>query len=142
MPTKEPNAALINRLRDFFQTRQEVLFAWLFGSYVSGCYNSHSDVDIAIYIRDQALLDDIDWYLGLKADIMDLTHKDVDLILLNKAKPLIKHAANIRKIGLVSRDVLFEAEYSLRIIKEYNDVRYWARRSRQYLLGGQSHGQT
>ena len=34
-------------------------------------------------------------------------------------------------------DPLFEAEYSLCVIKEYNDVQFWDRRSRQRLLGGE-----
>jgi len=103
------------------------VFAWLFGSCANGHNNCYSDIDIAVYIRDNILLNDVDWYLELKADIMELVHKEVDLVLLNNAKPLIKHAANMQKKMLLSRDPLFEAEYSLRVIKEYNDVRYWAR---------------
>lgn len=140
MPT-EPNVPLNQKLKDFFLIRQELLFVWLFGSYASGRNDSYSDIDIAIYVKDQNLLRDIDWYLDLKSDIMTLTHKEIDLILLNNAKPLVKHAANMQKVVLLSRDSLFEAEYSLRIIKEYNDARYWARRSRQHLLGGQNYGQ-
>jgi hypothetical protein len=140
MLTKEANIALIDRLKIFFAVRQEVVFAWLFGSYVSGHNNGNSDIDIAIYLKDQALLGDSDWYLGMKSDIMALTHKEVDLIVLNSAKPLVKHAANMKKVMLLSRDPQFEAEYSLRVIREYNDVRWWARRSRQHLLGGASYG--
>lgn len=139
---REPKTQLIDELKTFFITRQEVLFAWLFGSYARGCSNSYSDLDIAIYVKDRGLLHDIDWYLGLKSDLMVLTHKEIDLIILNTAKPLVKHEANMKKVVLLSRDALFEAEYSLRIIKEYNDARYWARRSRQYLLGGQNCDQT
>lgn len=65
---------------------------------------------------------------------MRLTRREVDLIVLNTASPLVQHAANMRKIVLFSRNELFEAEYSLRIIKECNDVRYWASRSRKHLL--------
>ena len=133
---------LLERLKEFFSDRQELMFVWLFGSYATGHNNCYSDIDIAVYIRDNMLLDDVDWYLGLKAEIMELVNKEVDLVLLNNAKPLIKHAANMQKKVLLSRDELFEAEYSLRVIKEYNDVRYWARLSRQSLLGGTGNGQT
>lgn len=132
--------SLVEKLKAFFLTREELCFVWLFGSYASGCDNSFSDVDIAVYVKDQSRLTDSDWYLGLKADLMALTHREIDLILLNNAKPLIKHAANKQKVVLLSRQPLFEAEYSLRVIKEYNDVRYWARLSRQRLLGGIKHG--
>ncbi|MCX7781656.1 MAG: nucleotidyltransferase domain-containing protein [Negativicutes bacterium] len=135
MPAEE-NIPLINKLMDFFATKEEVLFAWLFGSYASGRNNRHSDVDIAIYVKETGLLLDLDWYLSVKADLMALTKREVDLILLNTAKPLVKHVANRKKVVLLSRAPLFEAEYSLRVLKEYNDTRYWARRSRQRLLGG------
>lgn len=141
MLAKKADIELIQRLKDFLSDRQEIMFAWLFGSYANGHNNCYSDIDIAIYSRDNSLLGDVDWYLGLKADIMELVNKEVDLVLLNSAKPLIKHAANMQKKVLLSRDMLFEAEYSLRVIKEYNDVRYWARFSRQHLLGGIKNGQ-
>ena len=127
------------KLKLFFAEQQEIVFAWLFGSCATGKDNKHSDVDIAIFVSNAAHLEDIDWYLGLKVELMALTRREVDLILLNTAKPLIKHVANLRKVSLLSRDPLFEAEYSLRILHEYNDVRYWAQRSRQHLLGGK-HG--
>jgi len=140
MLTEKIDKELIEILKKFFSDRQEIMFAWLFGSYANGHNNCYSDIDIAVYIRDNILLDDVDWYLGLKADIMELVNKEVDLVLLNNAKPMIKHVANMQKIILLSRDELFEAEYSLRVIKEYNDVRYWARFSRQSLLGGIKNG--
>jgi len=140
MLTKKIDIELIEMLTTFFSDRQELLFVWLFGSYANGHNNCYSDIDIAVYLKDNVLLNDVDWYLGLKADIMELANKEIDLILLNNAKPLIKHAANMQKKVLLSRNPLFEAEYSLRVIKEYNDVRYWARFSRQSLLGGNKHG--
>ena len=129
-------------LRRYFATQPDILFAWLFGSCASGAANARSDVDIAIYVANPDRIGDSDWYLGLKVDLMDLTHKEVDLVLLNTATPLIRHAANLRKVKLCSRDPVFEAEYSLRVLREYNDVRYWAQRSRQHLLGVKTHGQT
>jgi len=131
---------LLDNLKNFFAAKPEILFCWLFGSYAIGRENVASDIDIAVYVKDHTLLNDTDWYLGLKADLEDLTRKEIDLIVLNCAQPLLRHVANMRKVVVLSRDPRFEAEYSLRIIKEYNDVRYWARRSRQRLLGGHRHG--
>lgn len=134
MVDKPTLAKMSAQLADFFSGRPEILFSWLFGSYAAGKNNAYSDVDIAVYVSDPVFLNDVDWYLELKVELIRLTRHEVDLILLNTAAPLLKHAANMHKVVLFSRDELFEAEYSLRIIKEYNEVRYWARRSRQYLL--------
>lgn len=127
-------------LSRYFSEQSDILFAWLFGSYASDQANFRSDVDIAVYVANLERTKDSDWYLGLKVDLMDITHKEVDLVLLNTATPLIRHAANLRKVSLYSRDPVFEAEYSLRVLREYNDVRYWAQRSRQHLLGVKAHG--
>ena len=134
MVKKPTLAEMTALLADFFSAKPEILFSWLFGSYAVGKNNAFSDVDIAIYVVNPELLNDVDWYLNLKVELMRLTRREVDLILLNSAAPLVKHAANMHKIVLFSRAELFEAEYSLRIIKEYNDVRYWASRSRRPLL--------
>ena len=125
---------MINGLKEFFNTRNELLFAWLFGSMATQKMNKFSDVDIAVYVKDERLIDDYDWYLELKVQLMKITKREVDLIILNSAAPLVKHAANMQKCVLLSRIPLFEAEYSLAIIKEYNDVRYWARQTRRRYL--------
>lgn len=125
---------MINGLKEFFNTRNELLFAWLFGSMATQKMNKFSDVDIAVYVKDERLIDDYDWYLELKVQLMKITKREVDLIILNSAAPLVKHAANMQKRVLLSRSPLFEAEYSLTIIKEYNDVRYWARQTRRRYL--------
>lgn len=124
----------IDSLKDFFSTRHELTFVWLFGSMATEKTNAFSDVDIAIYVNDEKLLNDLDWYLELKLKLMEITKREVDLIILNTATPLIKHVANMQKKILLARKPLFEAEYSLTIIKEYNDVRYWAKRTRQKYL--------
>ena len=133
---------MIATLRGYFASQPDILFAWLFGSVATGRDNDRSDVDIAVYVSNRDRLVDADWYLGLKVDLMDITHKEVDLVLLNTATPLIRHAAGLHKVKLCSRDPVFEAEYSLRVLRQYNDVRYWAQRSRQHLLGVKTHGQT
>ncbi|MBP2664725.1 MAG: polymerase beta, Nucleotidyltransferase [Firmicutes bacterium] len=125
---------MINGLKEFFNTRNELLFAWLFGSMATQKANKFSDVDMAVYVKDERLINDYDWYLELKVQLMKITKREVDLIILNSAAPLVKHAANMQKRVLLSRIPLFEAEYSLAIIKEYNDVRYWARQTRRRYL--------
>lgn len=125
---------MINGLKEFFNNRNELLFVWLFGSMATQKMNKFSDVDIAVYVKDERLIDDYDWYLELKVQLMKITKREVDLIILNSAAPLVKHAANMKKRVLLSRIPLFEAEYSLAIIKEYNDVRYWARQTRRRYL--------
>ena len=41
----------------------------------------------AIFVSDASCLEDLDWCLGLKVELMALMRREVDLILLNTAKP-------------------------------------------------------
>jgi uncharacterized protein YutE (UPF0331/DUF86 family)/predicted nucleotidyltransferase len=45
---------LETNLRSYFGARDDVAFAWLFGSQVSGRAGAQSDVDIAVYLIDSA----------------------------------------------------------------------------------------
>lgn len=133
---------LIARLRAFFAPRREILFAYLFGSFAKGTANRYSDLDIAVYLAEPDKAADLDWYMALKTDLMLLVRREVDVVILNIAKPIVKHAVNQGKIELLSRDKLFESEYVLRAIREYNDVRRWSNLSYRHKLRGEGHGQT
>lgn len=132
---------LIAKLQDFFATRREILFAYLFGSLAQGTANRYSDMDIAVYLAEPEKAADLEWYLTLKTDLMLLARREVDVVILNTAKPLVKHAVNQGKIALLSRDKLFESEYVLRVIREYNDVRRWSNLSNRRRLRGEGDGQ-
>ena len=51
----------------------------------------------SIFVSDASCLEDLDWCLGLKVELMALMRREVDLILLNTAKPLIKHAPTCKR---------------------------------------------
>jgi len=75
---------IIKTLSEKLQKRKEVLFAYLFGSRVSGKADSHSDYDIAVYLDT----DDLDTRLSLIVDLSRTIGGEVDLLVLNKAKNL------------------------------------------------------
>jgi len=53
--SKLSRAELLRELRGFFSDRREVRFAYLFGSLAKGTQNTLSDVDIAVFLNDEAL---------------------------------------------------------------------------------------
>ena len=44
-------AEKVAQLKKYFETREDILMAFLFGSYAKGQTHSHSDIDIAVYFR-------------------------------------------------------------------------------------------
>ena len=63
-------------------------FCLYFGSYIKGNIRKDSDVDIAIYLKDSV---DIYEYLDIKMKLLDALKREVDLVILNDATPLLKY---------------------------------------------------
>lgn len=95
----------IEPLKQYFNKRQDVVMAFLFGSFVDKKQTRDSDIDIAVYFkllskmieweekRDYPQEDEI-W-----ADLVDILGTDnVDLVVLNRVNPVL--ASNILENGL------------------------------------------
>ncbi len=84
---------LENRIALALEPRAEVLEAYLFGSRSTGLAQRHSDIDVAVYISDQETLGGAYGYAAeLTAHLMAaLRTNDIDVLVLNRAPPLIYH---------------------------------------------------
>lgn len=111
---------IIKICKDILIQYKEVTFAYLFGSYVRGTLRSDSDIDIAIYLSEEM---DIDSYLGLKMDLTEACKREVDLVILNKATPLLKFQVYKENRSLFTRDKSAETNFKVKTLFEYNDVK-------------------
>lgn len=117
-------------LSDFFQHRDEVLLAYLFGSVAEDKQNKLSDLDIAVVIEAKKLdkLDEQQPYgyqASIGADLMGLLRtNDVDLVILNRATPLLAH--EVVKYGEVvfSRNEETRVEFEIRTQHRYLDTKH------------------
>lgn len=83
----------IKVLKNYFQERPEVIMAFLFGSFSKGWGSEESDVDIAVYLKeDGKQIDDI-W-----SEVITIVEREVDLVNLEKVPATL--ASNILKTGL------------------------------------------
>ncbi len=71
-------------LEKLLAKREDVEFAYLFGSYVSGGVSDYSDVDIAIYVKDG--YDSFETGLGVHHMLEVALKKEIDLVVLNDVK--------------------------------------------------------
>ncbi len=74
----------INTLKTILNTFEELEFAYLFGSYAIDKADEHSDVDIAIFIKQGYNLFDTKLKVHHKLEIS--LNKEVDIIVLNSVK--------------------------------------------------------
>lgn len=89
----------IDEIKSILNNFEEVLFAYLFGSYANGTFRDSSDVDIAIYLKEVSL----DNELQINYQLSKFLKKDADTLVLNKVKNLYL-LESIFKEGIVLKD--------------------------------------
>lgn len=82
-------------LSKYFNEKDEIIFAYIFGSLAKKTANKLSDIDIAIFI-DEKKINENDFRYGYQAELLTdlmklLRTKKVDLVILNSAPPLLRH---------------------------------------------------
>jgi predicted nucleotidyltransferase len=112
---------LIVRLSDLLSSFDDIEFAYLFGSYVDGDISKHSDIDIAIYIKDS--LDSFEVGLAIHHKLEIALGSKIDVVMLNDVKNyrLLK---DIIYKGIVLKDSknrpMFEVQKQHEIIDFYD----------------------
>jgi predicted nucleotidyltransferase len=115
--------AIIQRLRAAFEPRLEVREAYLFGSLARGDVHSRSDVDVAVFVDEQALRAPGYGYeaeLGAELQAV-LRRSDVDIVVLNRAPPLLYYRVLRDGIRLLSRDLAETTTREGRAMSRYCD---------------------
>ena len=77
-------------LEAVFNEENEVLIAYLFGSYAKGVQTTKSDIDIAILLSETSKKM-LEYYLHLINELSKALSNEVDLVILNTAPPQLKH---------------------------------------------------
>jgi predicted nucleotidyltransferase len=98
---------LDRRLAGALATRGEVLEAYLFGSRAAGRAQAHSDVDIAVFVDENALRRrDYGYAAELTSYLMSaLGLNEIDVVVLNRAPPLLYHRVLRDGRRVLSRDL-------------------------------------
>lgn len=102
-----PAEQLGNRIARALESRDEVLEAYLFGSHALDRAQAHSDIDIAVYVDERRLSADAYGYSAqLGSHLMHaLATNDIDLVILNRAPPLLYHRALRDGRRVLARDL-------------------------------------
>ncbi|MDI6731566.1 MAG: nucleotidyltransferase domain-containing protein [Candidatus Margulisbacteria bacterium] len=108
----------IQVLKKFFDNQKEVILAFLFGSQFSGRKKENSDFDIAVWFKDEPSIDQVNTLWG---ELIKLLHKEVDLVVLNSARPTVAWAA-LRGQKLLIRDFRLFLKLFLDVSREAEDI--------------------
>lgn len=103
--------ALVKSLAALLAPRDEVLEAYLFGSQARGDARADSDVDVAVFVNPERLAGlehqhPFGYDAELLTDLMSgLRSERVDVVLLNRADPVLYHRVLRDGIRFLSRDL-------------------------------------
>jgi predicted nucleotidyltransferase len=111
--------SLQNILIEKLSCLDNVVFAYLFGSYAKKEQTHTSDVDIAVFLQNT----DLDAQLQLNYELSKFLKKDVDLVMLNNVKNLFL-LESIFKDGQVLKDG--ETRIDFELVKEHDILDYKA----------------
>jgi len=87
-------------LREILMKQDDIVFAYLFGSFATGRIHKFSDIDIAVFLKEY----NIKIYKKIFSDLAINLPTEIDLIILNKAPPLLRHKVIKEGFLLFSRD--------------------------------------
>lgn len=108
-------------LKEFLRNDPNVVFALIFGSYGAGEHKAKSDLDLAIYFeeppRGMALF-------ALSNTLSDIAGRDIDLVALNDASPLLLHQVMKKRRPLIIKDNLRYRDFRERVISKYDEYKF------------------
>lgn len=125
---------IIDKLKHLFSTTDEIVLAYLFGSFAEGKTHKFSDVDVAVYVRDLQKENEFDYKMDLIGELNNILRSDdVDLVVLNNAPPTLKN--RIIRYGLLVKcvDEAFRRRYLIQSYKEYEDAQHLLKIQFEYL---------
>lgn len=98
---------LADRITAVLSARPEILEGYLFGSRARGEARAHSDVDVAVFVDDAQVEEGRFGYRSeLTAELMSsLGSNAVDVVVLNRAPPLLYHRVLRDGVRLLARDL-------------------------------------
>jgi len=118
-PIKHDIRKLIPEAEIYLKSREDIHFAYLFGSFARGSTSPLSDLDIAVYLAGAELADKRMKILG---DLIDIFKTDeIDLVILNTAPLTLRMKILQNKRLLADNAPFIRHAYESMTIRSYFD---------------------
>lgn len=113
------NEQIKRTLRLFFKKEDNIRLAFLIGSFATGKSRPDSDVDVAVLF---GRIPDHMKILDLRERLSEGLKRDIDLVILNEAGPIIRMQALKTGIRLRAEKGTYE-DFFVRTVNEYEDLK-------------------
>ncbi len=109
-------------LINYFKNKPYVVSVTLFGSFARNTATDKSDVDIAVFFERGHIPDPFK-LIAMREEISELLHKDVDLVCLNTASPIIGMEAYQSGKLLLNKNARAYAKYHTDLFVDYAELK-------------------
>jgi len=130
---REGKEKLIERLRDFLRSRDEVVFAYVFGSFLEE--ETFHDIDIGIYLSEIPQEESTQYGLALSQTLSSNLRIPVDARVLNFAPVSFLYHV-IRGKLIIERDEELSTTLAEQTIQRYLDLKPLVYRGMKEAFGG------
>lgn len=122
-----------NELKDFLKKKNNVLLAFLFGSFATGKITHESDIDIAVLFEKKPGIYETE---ALKDGIESILKKEVDIAVLNEATPILRMQVLKNGIVIYKRDEKHFNKFYTDTINQYYDLKQTRKKCEDNILRG------
>jgi predicted nucleotidyltransferase len=119
------------KLKELLKPREEIIFAYLHGSFVEGL--PFNDIDLAVYVDQSKVPDTFDYEMDLSVKLTMALHFPVDVHVLNDAPLGFQHSV-LQGEAILVRDEEVLTDFIERVAREYMDYAYLGRMYLEELL--------
>jgi predicted nucleotidyltransferase len=125
---------LRNILKEVLEEDENILFAYLYGSYVHKLQNLESDIDVAVYLTRA----DMDEYVrkekGLTDKLITILHTDkIDLRIINMAPFLLQYQIIKEGILIFVRNLSEKVDFETRVMNRFFELKPYLEEYKQML---------
>ncbi len=133
MQKQRISKGIIKQLKTFFKDINDASLVFLFGSFTTKQTTPNSDIDIGILFKK---IPDIYEINDMKEDLAALLKRDVDLVVLNDASPILRMQVLKNGILIIQRDRNDFSMFYGDTVKQYDDLKIIRKKCEDNILKG------
>lgn len=115
-------AQIVNAIQHILEEKREILFAYIFGSFVDR--ETYRDIDVALYLKDPQGIDTLWFELALEEELERKVRLPFDVRVINDAPLGFVYHVLAQKILVLDRDTELRARFESLVLRKYFDFRH------------------
>lgn len=127
------------KIESFFEGKKGVVAVYLFGSSAKKTKPVPEDVDIAVLFQ-RGSVPDFQEQIEMQEELVSLLKKEVDLVVLNRANPILKFQVLQHGRLIANADPSQLNLFVVRTLMEYDDIKRVRAPIERNILKGRVHG--